>query len=69
MRQKLATMLAEEQQIIAHNLTQVTRDPELVEAEIRARLLRQIIKMLPENAIRPDWVEPHIINEVPPCNR
>jgi len=57
--EQLQAMLADEQRIIAEQLIQVTRDPQLVEAEIRARLLRQIIAMLPEKT-RPDWVEPSI---------
>lgn len=58
MREKLEIMLAEEQATIQVQLRQITRDPPLVRAEIRAELLREILTQLPEK--RPDWVEPEI---------
>jgi len=58
MREKLEIMLAEEQATIQVQLLQVTRDPPLVRAEIRAELLREILTQLPGK--RPDWVEPEI---------
>jgi len=58
MREKLEIMLAEEQATIQVQLLQVTRDPPLVRAEIRAELLRELLTQLPKK--RPDWVEPDI---------
>jgi len=58
MREKLEIMLAEEQDTIKVQLLQVTRDPPLVRAEIRAELLRELLTQMPGK--RPDWVEPDI---------
>lgn len=58
MREKLEIMLAEEQATIQLQLLQVTRDPTLVRAEIRAELLRELLTQLPEKRL--DWVEPEI---------
>ncbi len=43
MKARLAAMLAAEQGVIERGLREVTRDPALVRAEIRAELLRAII--------------------------
>jgi len=46
LRENLQSMLAEEQATIKAQLQQVTRDPPLVRAEIRAELLREIIQSI-----------------------
>ena len=75
MKQILTDMLAEEQATIQVQLLQVTRDPPLVRAEIRAELLRELLAAIkaPNTkpcmvdfsvcyppSRRPDWVEPDI---------
>jgi len=42
---QLRAMLAGEEQTIARGKTSITIDPEHVEAEIRARVLRDVIKI------------------------
>jgi hypothetical protein len=69
LKKTLEAMLAAEQSTIKIQLRQVTRDPPLVRAEIRAELLRELLhKLPPDTAVdsiekfrrRPDWVEPDI---------
>lgn len=66
MQEKLEAMLGDEQETIRAQLCQVTRDPPLVRAEIRAELLRELITHLSRlepgcdvlrEEKRPDWVE------------
>jgi len=46
-RDKLSSMLGDENALIAHGLAQTTRDHALVRAEIRAELLRELLHCLP----------------------
>jgi lysozyme family protein len=52
MREKLEAMLSTEQAIFAHGLSQVTRDPAMVRAEIRAELIRELLQVIPDQSCR-----------------
>ncbi len=64
-RKKLESMLAVEQAAIVCGLAQVTRDPHLVTAEIRAGLLRELLRDLPGESTKvphsPDTVQKWLV--------
>lgn len=52
MKATLETMLAAEQRIIDRELKEITCDPPLVRAEIRAELLREILSKIDQQSTK-----------------